>query len=94
MENKTYKEQRFKETLTSSIWKIFGMAGIGFLLGYLVFRDSEKDGNPEILYLWFLVALFTLIGIIMFLVKVIPAYKAVLKERKEKNNVNDETVTK
>ncbi len=86
MENKTFKEQSFKEILTASIWKIFGMAGIGFLLGYLVYRDSEKDGNPEIIYLWFLIGLFTLIGIIMFLVKVIPAYKKVLKERKEKEN--------
>ncbi|MBP3504173.1 MAG: hypothetical protein J6K18_03515 [Bacilli bacterium] len=86
MENKTFKEQSFKEILTASIWKIFGMAGIGFLLGYLVYRDSEKDGNPEILYLWFLLGLFTLIGIIMFLVKVIPAYKKVLKQRKEKEN--------
>ena len=85
MENKTFKEQSFKEILTASIWKIFGMAGIGFLLGYLVYRDSEKDGNPEILYLWFLLGLFTLIGIIMFLVKVIPAYKKVLKQRKENN---------
>ena len=58
----------------------------GFLLGYLVYRDSEKDGNPQIIYLWFLIGLFTLIGIIMFLVKVIPAYKKVLKERKEKEN--------
>ena len=86
MENKTFKEQSFKEILTASIWKIFGMAGIGFLLGYLVYRDSEKDGNPEILYLWFLLGLFTLIGIIMFLVKVIPAYKKVLKQRIEKEN--------
>ena len=86
MENKTFKEQSFKEILTASIWKIFGMAGIGFLLGYLVYRDSEKDGNPEILYLWFLLGLFTLIGIIMFFVKVIPAYKKVLKQRKEKEN--------
>ena len=86
MENKTFKEQSFKEILTASIWKIFGMAGIGFLLGYLVYRDSEKDGNPQILYLWFLLGLFTLIGIIMFLVKVIPAYKKVLKQRKEKEN--------
>ena len=86
MENKTFKEQSFKEILTASIWKIFGMAGIGFLLGYLVYRDSEKDGNPEILYLWFLLGLFTLIGITMFLVKVIPAYKKVLKQRKEKEN--------
>ena len=86
MENKTFKEQSFKELLTASIWKIFGMAGIGFLLGYLVYRDSEKDGNPQIIYLWFLIGLFTLIGIIMFLVKVIPAYKKVLKERKEKEN--------
>ena len=86
MENKTFKEQSFKEILTASIWKIFGMAGIGFLLGYLVYRDSEKDGNPQIIYLWFLTGLFTLIGIIMFLVKVIPAYKKVLKERKEKEN--------
>lgn len=86
MENKTFKEQSFKEILTASIWKIFGMAGIGFLLGYLVYRDSEKDGNPEILYLWFLLGLFTLIGIIMFLVKVISAYKKVLKQRKEKEN--------
>lgn len=86
MENKTFKEQSFKEILTASIWKIFGMAGIGFLLGYLVYRDSEKDGNPEIIYLWVLIGLFTLIGIIMFLVKVIPAYKKVLKERKEKEN--------
>ena len=86
MENKTFKEQSFKEILTASIWKIFGMAGIGFLLGYLVYRDSEKDGNPEIIYLWFLIGLFTLIGIIMFLVKVIPAYKKVLKERKEKED--------
>lgn len=85
MENKTFKEQSFKEILTASIWKIFGMAGIGFLLGYLVYRDSEKDGNPQIIYLWFLIGLFTLIGIIMFLVKVIPAYKKVLKERKENN---------
>jgi Na+/proline symporter len=86
MENKTFKEQSFKEILTASIWKIFGMAGIGFLLGYLVYRDSEKDGNPQIIYLWFLIGLFTLIGIIMFLVKVIPAYKKVVKERKEKEN--------
>ncbi len=86
MENKTFKEQSFKEILTASIWKVFGMAGIGFLLGYLVYRDSEKDGNPEIIYLWFLIGLFTLIGIIMFLVKVIPAYKKVLKERKEKED--------
>lgn len=86
MENKTFKEQSFKEILTASIWKIFGMAGIGFLLGYLVYRDSEKDGNPQIIYLWFLIGLFTLIGIIMFLVKVVPAYKKVLKERKEKEN--------
>lgn len=84
MDNKTFKEQSFKEILTASIWKIFGMAGIGLLLGYLVYRDSEKDGNPEILYLWFLIGLFTLIGIIMFLIKVIPAYRKVLKERKEK----------
>lgn len=88
MENKTFKEQSFKEILTASIWKIFGMAGIGFLLGYLVYRDSEKDGNPQIIYLWFLIGLFTLIGIIMFLVKVIPAYKKVLKERKEKEPNN------
>ena len=86
MNNKTLKEQNFKEILTTSIWKIFGMAGIGLLLGYLVYRDSEKDGDPQIIYLWFLIGLFTLIGIIMFLVKVIPAYKKVLKERKEKSN--------
>lgn len=85
MENKTLKEQNFKEIVTSSIWKVLGMTGIGFLLGYLVYRDSERDGNPEILYLWFLVGLFAIIGIIMFLVKVIPAYRRVLKQRKEKN---------
>lgn len=89
MANKTLKEQNFKDILTSSFWKILGMAGIGFLLGYLVYRDSEKDGNPQMLYLWFLVGLFTLIGIIMFLVKVIPAYKAVLKSRKEKETNNE-----
>lgn len=85
MENKTFKEQRFKDILFTAFWKLLGMIGIGFLLGYLVYRDSERDKNPQIMYLWFLVLLFTLIGIIMFLVKVIPAYRRVLKERKEKD---------
>ena len=85
MENKTFKEQRLKDILLSSFWKMLGMIGIGFLLGYLVYRDSERDKNPQIMYLWFLVLVFTLIGIIMFLVKVIPAYRQVLKERKEKD---------
>ena len=83
MENKTLKEQNFKEILTNSLWKIFGMIFLGFLLGYLVYRDSEKDGNPEILYLVFLVALFAVIGIIMFLVKVIPAYRNLKKQQKD-----------
>ena len=85
MENKTFKEQQFKDILTTSLWKLLGMIGMGFLLGYLVYRDSERDKNPQIMYLWFMVLLFTLIGIIIFLVKVIPAYNKVLKERKEKN---------
>lgn len=85
MENKTLKEQNFKEILTNSLWKIFGMIFLGFLLGYLVYRDSEKDGNPEILYLVFLVSLFAVIGIIMFLVKVIPAYRNLKKEQKDSN---------
>ena len=85
MEKKTFKEQQFKDVLTTSLWKLLGMIGMGFLLGYLVYRDSERDKNPQIMYLWFMVLLFTLIGIIMFLVKVIPAYSKVLKERKEKN---------
>ena len=63
MENKTLKEQNFKEILTNSLWKIFGMIFLGFLLGYLVYRDSEKDGNPEILYLVFLVALIVTVCI-------------------------------
>ena len=85
MENKTLKEQNFKEILTNSLWKIFGMIFLGFLLGYLVYRDSEKDGNPEILYLIILVVLFAVIGIIMFLVKVIPAYKDLKKQQKDSN---------
>lgn len=85
MEKKTFKEQQFKDILTTSLWKLVGMIGMGFLLGYLVYRDSERDKNPQIMYLWFMVLLFTLIGIIIFLVKVIPAYNKVLKERKEKN---------
>ena len=85
MEKKTFKEQQFKDILTTSLWKLLGMIGMGFLLGYLVYRDSERDKNPQIMYLWFMVLLFTLIGIIIFLVKVIPAYNKVLKERKEKN---------
>lgn len=84
MEPKTFKEQRLKDILITSFWKLLGMIGMGFLLGYLVYRDSERDKDPQIMYLWFLVLLFTLIGIIMFLVKVIPAYKKVLQERKEK----------
>ena len=85
MEPKTFKEQRLKDILITSFWKLLGMIGMGFLLGYLVYRDSERDKDPQIMYLWFLVLLFTLIGIIMFLVKVIPAYKKVLQERKEKD---------
>ena len=85
MENKTFKEQQFKDILTASLWKLLGMIGMGFILGYLVYRDSERDKNPQIIYLWFMVLLFTLVGIIIFLIKVIPAYRKVLKERKEKN---------
>ena len=54
MENNTLQEQNFKEIVSNSLWKLFGMIFLGFLLGYLVYRDSEKDGNPEILYLIFL----------------------------------------
>ena len=53
MENNTLQEQNFKEIISNSLWKLFGMIFLGFLLGYLVYRDSEKDGNPEILYLVF-----------------------------------------
>lgn len=84
MENNTLQEQNFKEIVSNSLWKLFGMIFLGFLLGYLVYRDSEKDGNPEILYLIFLVILFAVIGIIMFLVKVIPAYKKIKKEKGSK----------
>ena len=86
MENKTFKEQRFKDILTASIWKLLGMIVMGFLLGYLVYRDSERDKNPQIMYLWAMVIIFAIIGIIIFLVKVIPAYRKVLKERKEKKD--------
>ena len=81
MENKTFKEQQFKDILTASLWKLLGMIGMGFLLGYLVYRDSERDKNPQIMYLWVMVLIFTLIGIIIFLIKVIPAYRKVLKEK-------------
>ena len=85
MENKTFKQQQLKDIITASFWKLLGMIGMGFLLGYLVYRDSERDKNPQIMYLWFMVIIFTIIGIVLFLVKVVPAYKKVLKERKEKN---------
>ncbi len=81
MENKTFKEQQFKDILTASLWKLLGMIGMGFLLGYLVYRDSERDKNPQIMYLWVMVLIFTLIGIIIFLIKVIPAYRKVIKEK-------------
>ena len=43
MENNTLQEQNFKEIVSNSLWKLFGMIFLGFLLGYLVYRDSEKD---------------------------------------------------
>lgn len=85
MKNKTLVEQNFTEALTASIWRILGWAAIGFLLGYMVYRNSEKEGEPNLLYLWVVLGLCIIIGIIVSIVKIIPQYRKVLKERKEKS---------
>mgnify|MGYP003291851956 FL=1 len=84
MKNKTLVEQNFQDVLTASLWRVIGWGVIGFLLGYMVYRNSEKEGKPDILYLWVVLAGCLIIGIIISLCKVIPAYRKVLKERKNK----------
>lgn len=81
MENKTLKEQKFKDLIISNLWRLFGMILLGVVLGYLVYRDSEKDNNPQVSYFFTILGICTLIGIIMFLVKVIPAYKKIKKPK-------------
>ena len=91
MKNKTLIEQNFQEVLTASLWRIIGWGVIGFLLGYMVYRNSEKEGQPDILYLWVVLIGCLVIGIIISLCKVIPAYRKVLKERKSKQEeINNE----
>ena len=91
MKNKTLIEQNFQEVLTASLWRIIGWGVIGFLLGYIVYRNSEKEAQPDILYLWVVLIGCLVIGIIISLCKVIPSYRKVLKERKSKQEeVNNE----
>ena len=79
METKTLQEKNFKDLLINQIWRLIGMVALGFLFGYLVYRDSEKDGNPQIIYLFIIMGICFLIGIIIFLIKIIPAYKKIKK---------------
>lgn len=81
MENKTLKEQKFKDLIVSNLWRLFGMVLLGIVLGYLVYRDSEKDKNPQVSYFFTILGICTIIGLIMFLVKVIPAYKKTKKTK-------------
>lgn len=83
MENKTLEEKNFKELLINQLWRLAGMIALGFLFGYLVYRDSEKDGNPQIIYLFIIMGICAFIGIIIFLIKIIPAYKKI-KNKKQK----------
>ncbi len=83
MENKTLAEKNFKELITGKLWGLFGMILLGILFGYMVYSSQEKEGNPQISYFITIVAVCTLIGVISFLVKVIPAYKKLKKQKQE-----------
>lgn len=81
MEDKTLAKKIFKDLVITKLWGILGMFLLGVLFGYMVYTSQAEEGNPEISYFITIVAICTLIGIISFLVKVIPAYKKLKKNQ-------------
>ncbi len=83
MENKSLEEKNFKELVSSKLWGLLGMILLGILFGYMVYSSQAKEGNPQISYMITIIGVCALIGFISFLVKVIPAYKRLKKQRNE-----------
>lgn len=77
-ENKTLPQQKFHDILVIQIWRLIGTFVLGGLAGYLVFRSSQKEGNPNILYLFVVWGVITLIGVLVFTIMLLRARKHLL----------------
>lgn len=71
MKQETLKEQNFHDLLIVQIWRLIGMFVLGGLAGWLVYRSSVKDNNPNILYLFIVWGVIFLFGIIAFVINLI-----------------------
>lgn len=85
-DNTSLKEKNYKDFLNNQIIRFVVMIIIGLLGGYLVYRQSVKKEEPNIWYMFTVLIIFTVIGGIIFLCKVIPARKKYLNETKDESN--------
>lgn len=73
------KESIVSNSITWAIWVLIGVFG-----GYLLMRQAEDNNDEQGLsYFIFAICLFTLIGLINFLVKVLKIKKQIKKENEQ-----------
>ena len=85
-QKKTLAEQKYHDVLVMQVWRLIGTFVLGGVGGYLVYRSSQKSGEPNILY-WFVVwGIVTLIGVLAFVILVLRARKQLnINKINEKN---------
>lgn len=86
MQNNSLVEKNFKDTLIVQIWRLLGMIALGLLAGYLVSRTAKKnDDSLGKYYFLTIFLLFLIIGLVVFIVNVVKAYKHLKKEKTDSN---------
>lgn len=74
--NRTPKEEKIHQLVMDNLFTMIFLFGVGLLVGYLLKRNAYQDGW---LYFIFTVVLFIVIGVLVFLVRVIKGKKNIEK---------------
>lgn len=74
--HRTPKEEKIHQLVMENLFTMFFLFGVGLLVGYLLKRNALQDGW---LYFIFTVVLFIVIGVMLFLVRVIKGKKNIEK---------------
>lgn len=82
-ENKPKMKKELREAMLGNLVQLGTLVLFGFVCGFLLMRTAKKnDDSNGWLYFTFSVILFSSIGIIIYLVKLLKKIKAIKKRKK------------